>query len=158
MNIRKILTALVEFAALCAVAETARATKHTENKKIKNLSKVMLAVLAIGLLFVLFSQQAQATAINGNINFAAAVQFDTNSLATATQVTTWFDIFNNAGFSNVAPGSTGHFGGIPAGTQATIANPGYSIRRRPLSRSVECWWFHLRSALGDCRDSECNIP
>jgi hypothetical protein len=83
----------------------------------------MLAVLAVGLLFALFSQQAQATAINGNINFAGAVQFDTNSLATATQVTTWFDIFNNAGFSNMAPGSTGHLGGIPAGTQATMAQP-----------------------------------
>jgi hypothetical protein len=39
MNIRKILTALVEFAALCAMAETAGATKHTENKKIKIYQK-----------------------------------------------------------------------------------------------------------------------
>jgi hypothetical protein len=117
----------------------------------------MLAVLAVGLLFALFSQQAQATAINGNINFAGAVQFDTNSLATATQVTTWFDIFNNAGFSNVAPGSTGHFGGIPAAPKPqwrTVDIQSVDAH----SRSVECWWFHLRSPFGDCRDSECNIP
>jgi len=71
----------------------------------------------------LFSQQAQATAINGNINLAGSVQFDTNSLGTATQVTTWFDIFNNAGFSSVAPGGTGDFAGIAPGTQATMAQP-----------------------------------
>ena len=89
----------------------------------KNLTKTILAVLAIGFIScALFSQQAQATAIQGNINFAGAVQFDTNSLATATQVTTWFDILNNAGFTSVAPGGTGDFG-IAPGTQATMAQP-----------------------------------
>ena len=84
----------------------------------------MLAALATGLLScALFSQQAQATAIQGNINFAGGVQFDTNSLATATQVTTWFDVFNNAGFTSVAPGGTGNFAGILPGTQATMAQP-----------------------------------
>jgi len=90
----------------------------------KNLTKTMLAALATGLLScALFSQQAQATAIQGNINFAGGVQFDTNSLATATQVTTWFDVFNNAGFTSVAPGGTGDFAGIAPGTQATMAQP-----------------------------------
>jgi len=90
----------------------------------KNLTKTILAVLAIGFIScALFSQQAQATAIQGNINFAGAVQFDTNSLATATQVTTWFDILNNAGFSSVAPGGTDDFAGIPPGTQTTMAQP-----------------------------------
>lgn len=90
----------------------------------KNLTKTILAVLTTGLLSCgLFSQQAQATAINGNINFAGSVQFDTNSLATATTVMTWFDINGNAGFSNVVPGSTGNFAGIPAGTQATMGQP-----------------------------------
>ena len=90
----------------------------------KNLTKTILAVLAIGFIScALFSEQAQATSIQGNINFAGSVQFNTNSLATATQVTTWFDILNNAGFTSVAPGGTGDFAGIPAGTQATMAQP-----------------------------------
>ncbi len=90
----------------------------------KNLTKTILAMLAIGFVScALFSQQAQATAIQGNINFAGGVQFDTNSLATATRVVTWFDVFGNPGFSNVAPGGTGDFAGIPAGTQATMAQP-----------------------------------
>ena len=88
------------------------------------LSKTIFAVLATGVLScAVFSQQAQATAIQGNTNFAGSVQFNTNSLATATQVTTWFDILNNAGFTSVAPGGTGDFAGIPAGTQATMAQP-----------------------------------
>jgi VPDSG-CTERM motif len=93
----------------------------------KNLSKTLIAILASGLLScTLFSQQAQALptiVIQGNINFAGAVQFDTNSLATATQVVNWFDINGNAGFSSVAPGATGTFAGIAAGTQATMAQP-----------------------------------
>jgi hypothetical protein len=36
-------------------------------------------------------------------------------------VVTWYDINNNAGFSSVAPSSTGNFSGILAGTQATMA-------------------------------------
>ena len=90
----------------------------------KNLTKTILAVLAIGFIScALFSQQAQATAIQGNINFAGGVQFDTNSLATATRLVTWFDSNGNAGFTSVAPGGTGDFAGIPAGTQATMAQP-----------------------------------
>ena len=90
----------------------------------KNLTKTILAGLAIGFIScALFSQQAQATAIQGNINFAGGVQFDTNSLATATRLVTWFDSNGNAGFSSVAPGGTGDFAGIPAGTQATMAQP-----------------------------------
>ena len=88
----------------------------------KNLSKTTLAVLATGLLScALFSQQVQATPIQGNINFAGAVQFDTNSLATASRVVTWFDSNGNAGFSSVQAGGTGNFAGIAAGTQATMA-------------------------------------
>jgi hypothetical protein len=90
----------------------------------KNLTKTILATLAIGFVScALFSQQAQATPIQGNINFAGGVQFDTDSLATATRVVTWFDANGNAGFSSVAPGGTGDFAGIPAGTQATMAQP-----------------------------------
>jgi hypothetical protein len=66
---------------------------------------------------------AQATPITGFIQFAGSVTFDTQSLATATRVNTWFDVFGNAGFSNVTAGSTGIFGGIAGGTQATMATP-----------------------------------
>ena len=42
------------------------------------LSKTILAVLGTGLLScALFSQQAQAALVNGNINFAGSVQYDT---------------------------------------------------------------------------------
>ena len=66
---------------------------------------------------------AQATPITGFIQFAGSVRFDTTSLATATRVDTWFDVFGNAGFSNVTAGSTGAFGAIPAGTQAKMGTP-----------------------------------
>ena len=89
----------------------------------KNLTKTILGVLAIGFISCgLFSQQAQATSINGDIQFAGETQFDTNSLATATRVVTWFDVFHNAGFSSVTSG-TGDFAGIAPGTQATMAQP-----------------------------------
>jgi len=89
----------------------------------KSLSKTLLAVLATGVLScAVFSQQAQATSINGDIQFAGETHFDTNSLATATRVVTWFDVFHNAGFSSVTSG-TGDFAGIASGTQATMAQP-----------------------------------
>ncbi|MBA3573092.1 MAG: VPDSG-CTERM sorting domain-containing protein [Pyrinomonadaceae bacterium] len=88
------------------------------------LSKTILAVLATGLLSCgLFSQQGQAALIQGNINFAGSVEFDTNSLATAMEVSIWNDIFNNAGFSSVTGGATGDFSGIAAGTSAAMATP-----------------------------------
>jgi VPDSG-CTERM motif len=89
----------------------------------KNITKTILAVLATGVLSCgLFSQQAEAIAISGDIQFAGEVQFDTNSLATATRVVTWFDVFHNAGFTSVTSG-TGDFSGIAPGTQAAMAQP-----------------------------------
>jgi hypothetical protein len=94
------------------------------SRTMKNLSKRMLAVLATGVVScAVFSQQAQAQQIEGDINFAGGVQFDTNSLATATRVVTWFDSNGNAGFSTVQVGSTVDFAGIAPGTQATMAQP-----------------------------------
>ena len=90
----------------------------------KKLSKTILAVLATGVLSCgLFSQQAQAALITGNIQFAGEVAFDTNSLATATRVVTWFDVFHNAGFSSVtsATGDIALF--VSPGDQATMAQP-----------------------------------
>jgi hypothetical protein len=91
----------------------------------KSITRTILAVLATGVLgCTLFSQQAQASPtvlISGSINFAGSVQFDTNSLASATTVVTWFDVFQNAGFTNVAS-ATGDFSGILPGTQAAMAS------------------------------------
>ena len=90
----------------------------------KNRSKTLLAVLITGLLScALFSQQAGATPIQGDINFAGAVRFDTTSLKTATRVVTWFDSHGNAGFSSVQVGATGDFSGIAAGTKAAMPHP-----------------------------------
>ena len=97
--------------------------RATQIKTMK-LSKTILAVLATSALSCgLFSQQAQATTINGTIQFAGSVAFNTHSLATASRVNTWFDINGNAGFSSVAAGNSGDFAGIAAGTQATMAQP-----------------------------------
>jgi VPDSG-CTERM motif len=87
------------------------------------LSKTILAVLATGILSCgLFSQQAQAAQINGDIQFAGEVQLNTKSLATAARVVTWFDVFHHAGFSSVTS-ATGDFGFIAPGTSATMAQP-----------------------------------
>jgi hypothetical protein len=93
------------------------------NKFMQHLTKTIFAVLATaGLSCALFGQSAQATTIQGNINLAGAVSFNTTSLATAARVVTWFDINGNAGFSSVAPGGTDDFAGIASGTQASMAS------------------------------------
>jgi hypothetical protein len=91
----------------------------------KHLTKTILAVLVAGVVSSAFSpQQAEAARINGTIDFAGAVQFDTGGggLATASSVVQWRDVFGNAGFSNVAD-VTGDFSGIALGTQALMATP-----------------------------------
>jgi hypothetical protein len=86
----------------------------------KRRSKTVLTTLAIGLLScAFFGPEVQATPISGDIQFAGEVQFDTSSLATATRVVTWFDVFHNAGFSSVTS-ATGSFAGIAPGTQASM--------------------------------------
>jgi hypothetical protein len=100
--------------------------------KVNLIPRKNLAILSFCAVMLAFSYNASATphplppvtlasAINGSITFAGAVQFDTNSLATATRVNTWFDSNGNAGFSSVMLGATGAFAFIPAGTQATMA-------------------------------------
>ena len=87
----------------------------------KNLTKTILAVLAAGLVSgALSTQEAQATKINGTIDFAGATQFDSKSLANATRVVKWRDVNGNLGFSNVAD-VTGNFSSIALGTKATMA-------------------------------------
>jgi VPDSG-CTERM motif len=89
----------------------------------KNITKTILAVIAAGLVSsALSTPQAQAAQINGAIDFAGAVMFDTLNLQDATQVAQWRDVFGNVGFSNVAV-VTGDFSGIPLGTQAVMGTP-----------------------------------
>jgi protein with PEP-CTERM/exosortase system signal len=89
----------------------------------KNLTKTLLAVLAAGFVSsALSTQEAQAAKINGTIDFAGSVKLDTISLATATQIVQWRDVFGNLGFTNVAA-TTDDFNVIPLGTKATMATP-----------------------------------
>jgi hypothetical protein len=86
------------------------------------MKKTILAVLAIGALScALFSQQAQATQINGSIRFIGGVHLDNNQLGLATTVVTWFDLGLNPGHSTVLNGD-GDFSGIAPGTQADMFN------------------------------------
>jgi hypothetical protein len=87
-----------------------------QTSQIKTMKKTLLAVLAIGALSsALFSQQAQATPINGIINFAGAVHLN-GPFGTATAVTAWLN-------AHVEAGSTGDFAGIPVNTPATFTAP-----------------------------------
>jgi hypothetical protein len=80
------------------------------------MKKTILAVLAIGALSsALFSQQAQATPINGIINFAGAVQLN-GPFGTATAVTAWLN-------AHVEAGSTGDFAAIPVNTAVAFTAP-----------------------------------
>ena len=93
----------------------------------KNLTKTTLTLIAAGFaLAALSTQEAQAAQINGRLDLAGSVMFDSSALQNVTQVLEWRDVFGNAGFSNVA-GVTGTYatfgGGIPLGTQATMAIP-----------------------------------
>jgi hypothetical protein len=60
----------------------------------KNLGKTILTTVAVGLLSCgLFSQQAEAVSITGEINFTGVAVYNTNSLATATEVKRWVNSF-----------------------------------------------------------------
>jgi hypothetical protein len=88
----------------------------------KKLSKTMLAVLATGVMgCAVFSQQAQAVQIDGQILLGGRVTFD-QPVGSATTLTNWFDVFSNPGMSSVLA-VTGDFSGIPLLTSATMATP-----------------------------------
>ena len=56
----------------------------------KSLSRTILPILATGLFSCgLFSQQAQAAPIQGDMDLGGVVTYDTTSLATATRVNIW---------------------------------------------------------------------
>ncbi len=90
------------------------AIQRVKQNKTMKLSKTILAVLATSVFSCgLFSQQAHASPINGDIQFAGSAQFDTNSLLTATTVASWINAHTEAGY-------TGDFSGILINTPVTM--------------------------------------
>jgi len=86
----------------------------------KSLTKTILTLIAAGLVTTAVStQEAQAAKITGTIDFAGGAQFDSSALQNVKKVVQWFDVFGNAGVTNVAS-VTGDFSGIALGTQATM--------------------------------------
>jgi VPDSG-CTERM motif len=114
----------------------------------KSLTKTILTLIAAGLVTTAVStQEAQAAKITGTIDFAGGAQFDSSALQNVTQVVTWFDVFGNAGVTNVVSVS-GDFSGIAKGTQATM-NPWTFLPPpggQPALWSVGGFTFNLLSA------------
>ena len=112
------------------------------------MKKRILAVLAMGALScALFSQQAQATQINGSIRFIGGVHLDNNNLGLATTVVTWFDLGLNPGHSSVLTGD-GDFSSILPGSQAVMHN-GWAFNPSTVTSglwSVGGFTFDLASA------------
>jgi hypothetical protein len=76
-------------------------------------TKTILAMLAIGFIScALLSEQAQAIPITGDLGFSGATTFNTTSLATATQVNSWFAFVGTTSES---------FVGVPIGSAVTLA-------------------------------------
>lgn len=75
----------------------------------------LAAVAAIG-------HSVQAAPITGSIDFSGAVEYNTTSLATATQVNHFYDVAGNIDKANVSS-TTGAYTVIPLGTDATFVAP-----------------------------------
>ena len=89
----------------------------------KNFTKTICAMLAAGLVSsALFTQEAQAVPVTGDIGFIGAAHFNTTSLATATAVQTWRSCNGALGLLTVSD-VTGVYVAIPLGSNATMAVP-----------------------------------
>src|SRR5512132_17996 len=87
------------------------------------MKKTILAVLAMGALScALFSQQAQAAQVTGEIHMAGDVVFDTVDLSSSTAVNHWISIQNNLEQATTF-GATDDFAVIPTGTEADMTHP-----------------------------------
>jgi len=88
------------------------------------MKKTILAVLAMGALScALFSQQAQAAQVTGEIHMAGDVIFNTVDLSSSTAVNHWISIQNNLEKATTF-GATGDFAAaIPTGTEADMTHP-----------------------------------
>ena len=114
----------------------------------KNLTKTILTLIAAGfVLTALSTQEAQAAKINGRIDFAGSVMFDSSALQNVTQVMEWRDIFGNAGFSNVAAFNGSYTGFVSLGDQATMATPWIFTTPTPGLWSVGGFTFDLSAQL-----------
>jgi VPDSG-CTERM motif len=79
-------------------------------------NKMILAALATGFIScALFSQQAQAVLITGDIAFAGTAAFDTTSLATAKEVKVWSAV--------TVSSVSGSFTSVALGSAVTMAAP-----------------------------------
>src|SRR5262252_1126107 len=90
-------------------------TTHVKRKLVlvTCLVRTILAVLAAGLVSsALFTQEAQAAQVTGDIGFIGAAHFNTTSLATATAVETWRSCNGVHGFLTVSV-VTGVYVAIP---------------------------------------------
>ena len=94
----------------------------------------------------LFSQQAQAAQINGQILLGGRVTFDA-PVGSATTVTQWFDVFQNPGMSSVLA-TSGDFSFVPLLSSATMATPWVFNPSTPTPSlwHVGIWTFDLISA------------
>jgi|SRR5919204_2324818 hypothetical protein len=93
-------------------------------------TKAILAILAIGFInCALFSEQAQATPITGNITFFGTVTLDTLDANTATMVTAWHGIGGTG--SPFVASADGSFAGLD-GMTVTFAAP-WSFNSGPVT-------------------------
>ena len=87
------------------------------------MKKTILAVLAMGALScALFSQQAQAAQVQGEIHMAGDVVFDSVDLSSSTAINHWISAANNLEKATTF-GATGDFTAIPTGTEADMTHP-----------------------------------
>ena len=116
----------------------------------KNLTKTILTLIAAGFaLTALSTQEAQAAKIQGRLDLAGSVMFDSSALQNVTKVVEWRDIFGNAGFSNVAAFNGSYTGFVNLGDQATMATPWTFLPPpggQPALWSVGGFTFDLTSA------------
>jgi hypothetical protein len=116
----------------------------------KTLTKAILVIFAAGFATcVLSTPRAEAALINGRIDFAGSVMFDSSALQNVTQVVEWRDVFGNAGFSNVAAFNGSFVGFVNLGDQATMATPWTFLPPpggQPALWSVGGFTFDLTSA------------
>ena len=100
-------------------------TTHLKRKLVlvTCLVRTILAVLTAGLVSsALFTQEAQAAPVTGEIGFTGTAHFNTSSLATATAVNVWRNQFGMAGFLTVTS-VTGAYSTMPLGSNVAMATP-----------------------------------
>jgi len=116
----------------------------------KNLTRTILAVIAAGLVLTgVTTQEAKAAHINGRIDFAGSVRFDSSALQNVTKVLEWHDVFGNGpNKSNVAVVTGSYMGLVNQGDQATMAIPWIFTpsTATPGLWSVDGFTFDLTSA------------